>query len=332
MKQLEYVEFYITNVCNLNCPRCNRFNNYAFSGHMRWDDHANEYIAWSKILDIKRIGILGGEPMLHPEFLLWIQSVADLWPNADIMIISNGTQLHRHQGFYDLLQQYRGRIRLDISRHNAAARQQTLNDIENLYPHGFQKFELTDHEEYQRTGKHGYWTDARYHDQRYEIDPKKIGPEIWQDKSFQVVYRDSHATIRYSNADSFDESVMRWDSVSQRLYTLEELSDPVKAAKNCACKFSHHFLHGKLFKCGIVAVLPEFLQQFDVEMKPEHRTLLRSYQPAQHTWSDDQLDEFLQNLSSGSGISQCALCSETHHAEKFSAGTKKISIRKSRRT
>jgi hypothetical protein len=35
---LSYAEFYITHVCNLNCPDCNRFNNYAFKGHQRWDD------------------------------------------------------------------------------------------------------------------------------------------------------------------------------------------------------------------------------------------------------------------------------------------------------
>ena len=39
--RLNYAEFYITNVCNLNCTECNRFNNYHFSGHQRWDDYSD---------------------------------------------------------------------------------------------------------------------------------------------------------------------------------------------------------------------------------------------------------------------------------------------------
>jgi hypothetical protein len=326
MKKLEYAEFYITNVCNLNCQRCNRFNNYAFSGHVDWQSHANDYVAWSRRLDIDRIGILGGEPMLHPEFVSWVKHVADLWPRANVMIISNGTQLRRHPDLYDLFQQYHGRIRLDISRHNALAREQTLRDIESIYPRGFERFDLVDANTHDITGAHGHWTHSSTPENRKVIDPDVIGPEIWQDKSFQVVYRDRYATIRYSDADNFDEAVIRWDAVNRRLYTNSTLSNPDIAASNCNCKFSHHFLHGRLYKCGIVAVLPEFLKQFPVDMPNDHRVLLDSYAAAEHDWDDQRLDAFIDNLSQGSSVPQCALCPETHDPEKFVAGTKKIKI------
>ena len=38
MNRLDYCEFYITNVCNLSCNGCNRFNNYKFRGFQRWED------------------------------------------------------------------------------------------------------------------------------------------------------------------------------------------------------------------------------------------------------------------------------------------------------
>lgn len=328
MKRLDYAEFYITNVCNLNCQRCNRFNNYAFSGHMEWQNHSNQYRAWSQRLEIDRIGILGGEPMLHPNFVSWVRYVADLWPKANIMIISNGTQLRKHPDLYHLFRDYQGRIRLDISRHDAGAREQTLKDIESIYPGSFEKFYLSDIKHYEVTGEHGTWTHSDRPEIRWPIDPVQIGAEIWQDKSYRVVYRDACATIRYSDADCFDESVVRWDQANQRLHTSGSLSDPVKAAKNCNCKFSHHFLHGRLYKCGIVAVLPDFLEQFDVDMEPEHRSLLHSYRAAEHDWPDQLLDDFLSNLSQGQAVPQCALCPETHAPEAFVAGTKKIKIQK----
>lgn len=85
------VEFYITNVCNLACRGCNRFNNYKFKGHELWKTHAKTYEAWSKRLDIPRITILGGEPTLNPDIRLWATNLRRLWPNAVIMIQTNGT-------------------------------------------------------------------------------------------------------------------------------------------------------------------------------------------------------------------------------------------------
>ena len=61
IKLFPVVEFYITNVCNLACRGCNRFNDQKFKGHQYWDDHAAEYEAWAKRLDIPRITIRSEE-------------------------------------------------------------------------------------------------------------------------------------------------------------------------------------------------------------------------------------------------------------------------------
>jgi len=85
------VEFYITNVCNLACRGCNRFNDLNFKGHQRWAEHADKYEAWSTRLDLPRITIIGGEPTLNPDIELWASNLRRLWPDAVIMIQTNGT-------------------------------------------------------------------------------------------------------------------------------------------------------------------------------------------------------------------------------------------------
>jgi organic radical activating enzyme len=85
------LEFYITNVCNLTCRGCNRFNNYNFKGHQYWADHALAIEAWSKRLDAPFISILGGEPLLNPDIELWVSNLRRLWPDSEIMIQTNGT-------------------------------------------------------------------------------------------------------------------------------------------------------------------------------------------------------------------------------------------------
>lgn len=329
MLNLEYAEFYITNVCNLNCDRCNRFNNYAFSGHLDWQAHADLYAAWSRILTVDRIGILGGEPMLHPAFEQWITEIAALWPHSQIMIFSNGTQLQRFPGLYDLLARYQGRIRIDINRHNAAAKASTLQQIESWYPHGFDKFVLNSEKIFAQTGVHG--VHEQHHDAMINtaIDAATTGGEIWADKSYEVVYRDqSLVTVRYATADSFDESVIRLDSMQHSLYLTPELSDPDQAVSVCGCKYSHHFFQGKLYKCGVTAVLPEFLSQFVVDIPQAKQALISAYEPAAVTWPADRLQRFLQHLSDGHSIPQCGLCCTTPVSQNFAAGHKKLKFQK----
>jgi len=329
MMHLEYAEFYITNVCNLNCSDCNRFNNYAFAGHMNWEDHANDYTEWSKILDLDRIGILGGEPMLHPKFDQWVHNIAALWPRANIMIMSNGTQLDRWPDIYNLLKQYQGRVRLDISRHNAKFKEETLEKIQSLYPSTYTKFFLNTHEQSESTGSHGYYVTSES-SERHPIDPSIISPVIWADKSYEVVYRDQYATIRYTTADIFDAAVVKLDTINKKLFLDNALSDANKAVNNCSCKHSHHFLNGRLYKCGITAVLPELFKQFDVVATEEKKSLLSTYQPAEWSWDKSLLDQFINNLSLGQSIPQCSLCPEYHQPNFFAADTKKIKIEKLR--
>lgn len=88
------VEFYITNVCNLTCRGCNRFNNYKFKGHQYWNDHAEAIEVWSQRIDIEHIWIIGGEPTLNPDLEKWAMNLRRLWPNSDINVQTNGTSFN----------------------------------------------------------------------------------------------------------------------------------------------------------------------------------------------------------------------------------------------
>lgn len=93
---LPYAEFYITNVCNLNCPNCNRLNNYKFKG--QWEFDQNLYLPWSEKIELEHCTILGGEPTLNPDLPNWIRGIAKLWPNVKGKVNSNGTYLSKCKG------------------------------------------------------------------------------------------------------------------------------------------------------------------------------------------------------------------------------------------
>ena len=87
------LEFYITNVCNLTCNGCNRYNNYKFSGFWPWAEAEPVLRAWAEKIDVRHPVILGGEPLLHPDIVNWITGLRKIFPNySGVQVQSNGTQ------------------------------------------------------------------------------------------------------------------------------------------------------------------------------------------------------------------------------------------------
>jgi hypothetical protein len=87
-------------------------------------------------------------------------------------------------------------------------------------------------------------------------------------------------------------------------------SDPVLAHQNCAfAQFkSYHFIRGKLYKCGPVALMPEFDQQHSLDISEQDRILLNSYQALGIDNFDDYHKEFFTNIDNP--IAQCKFCPE----------------------
>jgi hypothetical protein len=69
---------------------------------------------------------------------------------------------------------------------------------------------------------------------------------------------------------------------------------------------SYHFIRGKVYKCGPVALMPEFDQQHPIAISEEDRQLLRSYQPLTADNIETYGDEFFANLDNP--IPQCKFC------------------------
>jgi hypothetical protein len=87
-------------------------------------------------------------------------------------------------------------------------------------------------------------------------------------------------------------------------------------------KLCHTFFDGKLYKCGVVAVLPEFAKQHNIILSPEDKELMLSYVPLSITDTRQTKKEFLANI--GNSISQCKLCPEVYIGDQIYAEEKKV--------
>lgn len=337
MDLLNYSEFYITNVCNLNCINCNRFNNFAFSGHQYWKDHADQYKQWSNIVDIREIGIIGGEPLLNPDFPNWLHGIAKLWPNSKIKILTNGTQFKKWPELYSWLNQYSGRVEIHVSRHSYTHKQETLADIEGFIQAPFVKTSIVNinlwKESYNRI-KDTAWPECN-HPNAFENLPRHIqeechtvhgvSPEIFNDTVFDIEYLDrNNIKIVFKLFNWFNNSTVCHDQTTNQLWL--NRSNPVKAFDVCYSKNCHHFIRGKLYKCGPVGLLPEFIKQFPVNITSEENKLINDYEPAEFNWPKEKFQLFLSNLKDEIPIAQCTFCPETLSPIRFEASTKKHKI------
>jgi hypothetical protein len=77
-------------------------------------------------------------------------------------------------------------------------------------------------------------------------------------------------------SQSFVSSVI--DLLDNQSLTMKYNSDPVQAHDICSFKNCHQINKGKVYKCPLVSVLPDFLDQFDVNMSADDRALAYSYE------------------------------------------------------
>ena len=341
---LDYAEFYITNSCNFNCVGCNRFNNYSFNGTQKWVDYADDYKKWSKILDIDRWTILGGEPMMNPSYLDWLKNIIELWPNADGSFLTNGHFLNENnRELYDLICATNGRVKLNIGLHNINRARAVLNtvnawlqgpidseripkDIRNL-----PNFEENWRNSYENI-RDSSWPDCNSVDQ-WEQLPKHIkkecqdnfqfSPEQLAEKRLGWHLIDSNGVeVIIEMEDYFHQGALKKNNSEN--FILHN-SNPVHAHNICHSKTCHHFDKGKLYKCGQASIFKEFDQQFYLDISAQDRELIYSYMPANPGQDWDSLKRFIDNIEQP--IDQCKFCPEHYDIKQiFADHGKKIKI------
>ena len=273
------VEFYITNVCNLTCQGCNRFNNYKFSGFQKWTDLESVYTKWAEQLRLTGIGILGGEPLLNPEYMLWLQGLRTLWPNSTITTTTNGYRLNQVKGLYDYMLAHKTNTFLSVGIHNKKSKSLIMDNIEKFLT-GPIHYEFDSENQYR---VHMILTDANGVQLKVEHN--------WWFHQGAIIKQDNTLTLHQS--------------------------DVTKAHDICHMKTCHHFIRGELYKCGVVAVLPEFDQQHLLTLSTADRELMLSYRPLNITDSDVVKQQFVNNLTQP--IDQCRFCPEQYNGDQIFA-------------
>jgi organic radical activating enzyme len=332
----EKIEFYITNVCNLNCDNCNRLNNYYFSGHEYWSDYCDVYQQWSDLVDFEEITILGGEPTLNPSLLEWINGLRRLWPKAKINLLTNGSRLKYwfDRGLFNALSE--SNINLEVCLHNRdrhfdflkEIQEYLINPVNTLDPDCLKYWPAA----YNQV-KDPTWPDCKSVEDFQNLpdqikqectDVHKIDPDNFANNTGimrLVDEKNIHVSINY--AVNFVTAPLTYAGNNQ--FTVYN-SDPIKAHDVCISKHCTEMIRGKMYKCHHVALLPEFAKQYDVVMTEDQKRLLEQYQPLTANTSADKLEKSFKDLRNV--IPQCSLCPSKLESILLKSSTNKIKIKK----
>ena len=283
------LDFYITNVCNLTCDHCNRFNNHDFRGWQKWDDYADTYKAWGKLISIESATIMGGEPFLNNTLTDWINGINQIF-DIEVQVLTNGTRFRNAPpGLYDALSGYisptaQAKNHIGVSLHRLDDEDEILENIKSFLGPGV------------------------------KIAPKGQNP--WNSDWYLV--DDNDVKVNVYKSTEFNKSAiipLVPDSSGKKRFTLHN-SDPELAHDICSfANFkSYHFIKGALYKCAPAHLFKEFDEQYQFEITEQQRyNIHNGYTPLTVDNFHTHLPEWIEMTKSP--IPQCELCPsnyETH--------------------
>jgi len=129
---LPFLEIMLTQVCNLSCAGCSTYSDYAHRGYASWTETKSWLEQWLKRIDIEDIGFMGGEPLINPQVLLWLNGVRKLLPDSRIRFPTNGLLLEKHWDVVEWLYQD-GNAVLKITNHTDGAVLDTIDRLRSTY-------------------------------------------------------------------------------------------------------------------------------------------------------------------------------------------------------
>lgn len=338
-QHLDYVEFYISHTCNFGCEGCNRFNNYNFAGHERWKDSKKKYEKWSERINFSRYTILGGEPMSNPDIIQWIKGIRKLWPESRARLSTNGSYVHKFtEEFYNTLLETN--TQLEIGLHNFSRTElflktisdflvhpldirrtpEDLDDLPNFSDMWKKNYNAIKAEEWPKCDSYKNWDSLpewiRHECETvYNFSPDRFSENL---KDY-TIYDANGVKVIIQKENWFHQSALikQPEKNNFRLHN----SDPIKAHNTCDGKYCHHFIQGKLNKCGQSFLFAEFDKQFELDLSQEDRNLIYSYNPATVDMTENELQKFIDNIKNP--IDQCKFCPEHYVFKEINSGAKK---------
>ncbi len=95
VNSIKTIELHIVDHCNLNCCGCHHFAPLAPESYLSIAEFKSDLTRLFELTkgDIETFNILGGEPLLHPKCIEFLETARQIFPKSKIRLITNGILL-----------------------------------------------------------------------------------------------------------------------------------------------------------------------------------------------------------------------------------------------
>ena len=115
--------------CNFTCKGCNHFSNYFAAGSkIKTDGLLEDLKVILPRIDINRVSIIGGEPLLNPRCEEIFRTVLE-YANNDVYLYTNGELLECKDWIFDILEHPKVFIRVTLHLPEHTERGKNVIDI-----------------------------------------------------------------------------------------------------------------------------------------------------------------------------------------------------------
>lgn len=92
--RLDYFEYHVADHCNLNCKGCGHFSNVLEKRFGNLEQYKADLVRLKELFwGARWIRLMGGEPLLNPELPEFIKITRNVFPDANIRVVTNGLLL-----------------------------------------------------------------------------------------------------------------------------------------------------------------------------------------------------------------------------------------------
>ena len=129
---IPYFETHITEACNLKCRGCSHFSVFAKPKHKDLEEFEREFKRLSEIEEIGIIRLMGGEPLLNPDFMKYCRIARHYFPRTAISLVTNGILGHKLETHIDELNE----LRINVTISDYHLDKQNKNILTELHEKG----------------------------------------------------------------------------------------------------------------------------------------------------------------------------------------------------
>lgn len=135
MNKIDYIEFWATKHCNLNCKGCSSCSPISEEWFLEPDALKRDLNRLKELeIDFNNINILGGEPLLHPNLLKIFEVVKTVYPDCKLGLLTNGLLLTQMDDlFWKMCSEYK--IMLKVTCFPILAKEEVskIRELMNFY-------------------------------------------------------------------------------------------------------------------------------------------------------------------------------------------------------